>query len=287
MLLPFVEGPFSEKSEAQNEIVRNLAQECLMTAAEVGNPREVFLKVVEGISNLSFSLLGNAEDGDEDEGLVLGGRAEARTQRNGLLKFHQLLLLLSQVHLRLQAKFPSRFLSNSLSSLLSAFTHATQSLPPSSVGTLVKSILNFIEFLPSTRRIKGEVRPPLPPRAPSVQSTAHADEKLEERLQGLKVDEKENSEELLEKRLLQSFLTHILEIYSLRCRSEPRDSAGPARGVYSRYAVRHLVLNSPKKRLAGGSLDSDANEILASDGVVGSIAVCILECKTLLLMSTF
>lgn len=280
VLLPFVQEPFSEKSEKLNEIVRNLAQECLMTAAEVGNPREVFLKVVGAISNLSFSLMSNLDEDDEEDGFALGGRAEARTQRNGLLKFHQLLLLLSQIHLRLQAKFPSRFLSNSLSSLLSAFTHATQSLPTSSVGTLVQSILNFVDHLPATRRIKGVVRPPLPPRV-STASVPTASEPPTDPTAGEareKTGSNENSEELLEKRLLQSFLTHILEIYALRCRSEPSENPGaPARGIYLRYAVRYFCLNAPKKRLTGGFLDTDANEILASSGVVGNIAVCIFK----------
>lgn len=282
VLLPFVEEATPE-SGSDGEKVLTVAQNLLTYAAEVGNPREVFLKVVEAISGLSFSILEGEDEEEEDElehsdndefgsniRSVIGRIVEARVQRNGLLKFHHLLLLLSTVHMRLETNFPSRFLSTSLSSILSAFTAAIQYLPASSTTTLVRSLLSFVEFLPATRQLKKVTRPPLPPR---VSSGAVPKLPTNDKSDG---GETLSSEELLQRRLLQSFLTHVLEVYALRCKPDIRENPDGAIGVDLKFTMRYMAKAKPNRRVPGGILDfeekSDDRFIMQND-TLGELTV--------------
>lgn len=158
--------------------------------------------------------------GDEDENEVLeeGGKPEGNkvSYKHSLKKFHALLSALSIVHPRIAAKFPSRFLSTELTTLLGVFMKSVQWLEREEVDGVLRAVLEFAELAkPKLRHprkqslAKGE-KPPLPPRVSTAESLAT--------LQNLPT-ETDSPEALLQARLLQSFLSHILEIYLLRTRT--------------------------------------------------------------------
>lgn len=198
------------------------SEECLMDVARMGNPKETVLKVSIALRELAFP----DDDDDEEE--------EARREPDPLpvLQFGVLLRMLPLLHSRITIKFPSRFLSVTLQAVLAAFSNA-----PAHYDELAAQIAAFIKTMGGTRR------PHLPPRRSSTIHLAAAAANAEElaRAPSPLPAAPESGEEATSVRLMQSFLTHVLDDYMQR--------APPIDGVSglawcSRYMekVRHPLL---------------------------------------------
>ena len=202
------------------------SEECLQDIVTKGNPRECILKVTEALRLLDFE--DPSEDAhDEGEDAEEGGQmlkvpdvgvgesstspAFPRTVLPPLpvLKFEVLLDSLATLHRRVKTKFPSRFLSTSLQAVLVAFNKANTHQEELTLAAtkLVKTLSGTKRPLLPSRRSSGN----LLSRTNTNQSQADPEAQSEEPT----VDET-----TLVNRLLQSFITHILEDYVLSLTSD-------------------------------------------------------------------
>jgi hypothetical protein len=203
------------------------SEECLQDIAERGNPREVILKVTEALRLLELEEPEASSDGEDsnpttanpslpadDSGVEstepCGPSTDQSSQTPPLwvLQFDVLLSVLSTLHGRIKTKYPSRFLSTSLQGVLAAYGRAK-----SHMDEVTLSAVKLVKTLSGTKR------PHLPPRTASgnllrafsgnlgPDPEAHSDSPSAE-------------ESLLCNKLLQSFITHILEDYVLSLSSE-------------------------------------------------------------------
>ncbi|KAK7415886.1 YAP1-binding protein 1 [Neonectria punicea] len=159
------------------------SESCLETIARLGNPREVILKVLEVLDSYSES----AEAGD--------AKASA--------KFISLVGMLTILHRRLQVKAPSRFLHSTLQTVYRAYDpHGAETT--AAVIELVRSL-------------SGRQRPPLPTRQSSTRLETPFQEsdpsKSAPDPEAETTDQASPGEHELVARLLQSFITSILEAY--------------------------------------------------------------------------
>ncbi|KAL2270349.1 hypothetical protein VTJ83DRAFT_2533 [Remersonia thermophila] len=141
---------------------------CLETVARLGNPREVILKVLEALE-----LLGSAEsrkedqdqeeqhaEGDEnDEGAdkeTSARRAQSPADAVPFArKFITLLGMLAILHKRIRTRHPSRFLAQTLQTVLRTYRPSPD---------MTAAVVNLVRSLSPPRRR----RPPLPTRSSSV-----------------------------------------------------------------------------------------------------------------------
>ncbi|KAK7428955.1 YAP1-binding protein 1 [Neonectria magnoliae] len=159
------------------------SESCLETIARLGNPREVILKVLEVLDSYSES----SEAGD--------AKASA--------KFIALVGMLTILHRRLQVKAPSRFLHSTLQTVYRAYDpHGAETT--AAVIELVRSL-------------SGHQRPPLPTRQSSTRLETPFQEsdpsKSAPDPEAETTDQASPGEHELVARLLQSFITSILEAY--------------------------------------------------------------------------
>ncbi|CUS15505.1 unnamed protein product [Tuber aestivum] len=230
VLLPFL--------ESLSPATVQLAESHIAFAAAKGNPREVFIKILESLSAINWSLPltededeygdgdGDDDDGDDDEEVVEAKqRSRKETTGNALRKFYALLSALSIVHPRIFTKFPSRFLSTQLTTLLGVFTKAVQWLDRQDVDGALRGLLEFAELVKPTlvvpqkqSVVKGE-RPPLPPRTLTSSTSSSPALVPTDGNEPTKEPEGDSPETTLQARLLQSFLSHVLELYLLRTRN--------------------------------------------------------------------
>ncbi|CEI68624.1 hypothetical protein FVEN_g7892 [Fusarium venenatum] len=203
---------------------------CLETIARLGNPREVILKVVEVLDS-------NAE-------LSEAGDASASA------KFITLVGMLGILHPRLQVKAPSRYLHTTLQTVYRAYN-------PQGAETTA-AVIDL------ARSLSGRKRPPLPTR----QSSA----RLETAFQGSDMSKSapdpeahagqagEGESELVS-RLLQSFITSILEAYVNSNNLE--------------WAARHLEYLNPERILPRKPTMLQAfkqvDELQTRDALVGQL----------------
>ncbi|KAF2470064.1 DUF1760-domain-containing protein [Lindgomyces ingoldianus] len=193
------------------------SEACLQTIAAKGNPREVILKVTEALRLLEIDEP-LEQDSDEESAAASVSKTELVEAREPsispalpapvvpplyVLKFEILLSLLSTLHQRVKTKYPSRFLSTSLQAVLAAYGKAQDHL-----DELTLSATKFVKNLSGTKR------PHLPPRTASgnpLKTGAGFSEPDPE----AQKEPPTPDEETLVNRLLQSFITHILEDYIL------------------------------------------------------------------------
>ena len=202
-----------------------LSEECLQDIGAKGNPRECILKVTEALRLLQFSE--PREDTDEDEDGTRTGASKAKAHEVGVgesstspafqpavvpplpvLKFETLLDILTTLHRRVKTKYPSRFLSTSLQAVLLAYNRAN-----THIEDLTLSAVKFVKTLSGTKR------PHLPSRRSSrnlLRTNTNQSEPDPEAQSDVPISE----ETALVNRLLQSFLTHILEDYVLSLKSD-------------------------------------------------------------------
>lgn len=195
------------------------SEECLQDIATKGNPRECVLKVTEALRLLEFEERQETEDegeGDEESGQKLKvpeldvgqsstspGLPPSVLPPLPVLKFEVLLDILATLHRRVKTKYPSRFLSTSLQAALVAFNRAT-----TNIDELTLSAIKFVKTLSGTKR------PHLPSRRSSgnlLRTTTNQSEPDPE----AQTDVPNDDETKMVNRLLQSFITHILEDYVL------------------------------------------------------------------------
>jgi hypothetical protein len=185
---------------------------CLDTIARLGNPREVVLKITEALTLLDLEA-GAQDDDDNDFGDDKSDdtsdetpleKGKGKNQTDGIPtiedRFCTLVNLLSIVHPRIKTKYPSRFLSTSLIAVLTAYR-------PSAKATL--SVLSFVHS------ISGRKRPPLPGRKSStiISSGLKGSSANQPSAPDPEATSEDPKEAAIQTKLLQSFTTHILEVY--------------------------------------------------------------------------
>lgn len=208
------------------------SDECLQDIARLGNPREVILKATESLRLIDFQGLETILDDDDDGPIaseetnpahhpaktapVESGGATTQAQETPappplpILQFTSLLSMLSTLHTRIKTQYPSRFLATTLQAILASFSHAVNHKEE-----LISAIVQFV------KSVSGTKRPNLPPRKSSTQvlsvgSLASAPDPEPDTADRTP----SSSEAAIQKRLLQSFITHIFEDYMLSLTSE-------------------------------------------------------------------
>ncbi|OJD34212.1 uncharacterized protein BKCO1_2400037 [Diplodia corticola] len=249
------------------------SEECLQDIARLGNPREVVLKVTEALRLIDFGAIEQEEDDDEalaraadnaiisdDESVAGESSADHATSSKDplqIMQFDALLSMLSVLHPRIRTKYPSRFLSTSLQAVLSAYDEAGPY-----AGQLTPAVTKFLKTLSGTKR------PHLPPRTSSF-SVAGLNRVAP-------APDPEGSKELpapaeddLQKRLLQSFLTHVLEDYMSSFSSF---DGVPALSWSSRVHEKlHPERNIPNKKTFAERFNTE-EPLVARTGIVGQLA---------------
>ncbi|KAF4975169.1 hypothetical protein FZEAL_8009 [Fusarium zealandicum] len=203
---------------------------CLETIARLGNPREVILKVVEVLDSNSES----SEAGDA----------------SASAKFITLVGMLSILHRRLQVKAPSRFLHSTLQAVYRAYN-------PQGAETTA-AVIDLV------RSLSGRKRPLLPTRQSSTKlETPFQESDLSKSAPDPEADsgQKSPGESELVTRLLQSFITSILEAYVNSNSME--------------WAARLLEYCNPEKIVPGKPTMLQAfkqvDELRARDALVGQL----------------
>jgi hypothetical protein len=186
------------------------SEACLATIARLGNPREVVLKVTEAITLLDLDETSDEEQ-DATQDIEAAGATssdhaaevpkdpaalEAAKEPTSVDKFCSLVSLLSILHPRIKTKYPSRFLSTSLMAILSSYR-------PSFKAT--EAVTSFVHA------ISGQKRPPLPGRNSSL--STHLMSTSDTLAPDPEATAEDPKEDAIQKKLLQSFVTHILEVY--------------------------------------------------------------------------
>lgn len=202
------------------------SESCLATIARLGNPREVVLKVTEAIQLLELdSAVEEPEEGSASASKAL--------EPSGIDKFCLLLNLLAIVHPRIKTKYPSRFLSTSLMAILTAFR-------PSNQATL--AVISFVHT------ISGKKRPPLPGRKSSLKIPTTSQNGGKSAPDPEAQDEDPN-EAAIQNKLLQSFVTHILEEYvnsnSLEWAARLQESFEPSKVVFGKKSLSESFKEEP------------------------------------------
>jgi hypothetical protein len=225
-----------------------LSEDCLQDIAAKGNPRECVLKVTEALRLLEFEDQHDHSDEEEDDTKTSErkkaaevGMGESSTSPAfqpavvpplPVLKFEVLLTILATLHRRVKTKYPSRFLSTSLQAALVAYNRAN-----THIEDLTLSAVKFVKTLSGTKR------PHLPSRRSSG-NLLRVNTNQSEPDPEAQRDAPSSEEDELVNRLLQSFLTHILEEYVLSLTS---DDDVPGLAWASRLMERYEPQRIPNK----------------------------------------
>ncbi|USP78419.1 hypothetical protein yc1106_05693 [Curvularia clavata] len=236
-----------------------LSEECLQDVAAKGNPRECILKVTEALRLLQFQEPHEDTDDENEDGAPKAkipdvGVGESSTSPAfqpaivpplPVLKFEILLDILATLHRRIKTKYPSRFLSTSLQAVLLAYNRAN-----THIEDLTLSAVKFVKTLSGTKR------PHLPSRRSSgnlLRTNTNQSEPDPE----AQSDAPSSEETALVNRLLQSFLTHVLEDYVLSLKS---DDDVPGLSWASRLMESYEPQRIPNKPKYQKYADRFANE---------------------------
>lgn len=243
------------------------SEQCLRDIARLGNPREVILKVTESLRLIEH------EEPDEAAGEstdALEGAADSRVRAESstypiktaattegekrpgssqmrelppplplaVSQFIALLSMLAILHPRIKTKYPSRFLSTTLQAILASFSNA-----PTHREEMVLAIIKTI------KTVSGIQRPVLPSRKSSSMLssvTAINASKPAADPEGSAASAEVSPEETaMQRKLLQSFVTHIVEEYMLNL---PNDENVPGMAWCSRIMERlHPERTIPEK----------------------------------------
>lgn len=289
------------------------SKECLQDVARLGNPREVVLKTTELLEGLGLEDDEEEEESEESEAEeeledalngvgteeaeksaqdttntpIPGQDAEGAhaypsqgtTTRNPtspapapthpeppttstssrrIQEFTTLLSMLSVLHPRIKTQYPSRFLSSTLRAILPAYTRLARSPAATS------AVLQFL------RVMSGMYRPSLPPR----QSTGSLSRLPAPDPEAKKGEEVSGEEMALQMRLLQSFLTHVLEDWMAGLGGDEVVGMGWA----SRYGEREgLERAVPGRKLIGERFEEEA-ELVSRTTTMNQIVVSCLNC---------
>jgi hypothetical protein len=204
------------------------ADQCLGTIARLGNPREVVLKITEALQLLEL-------EEEEEEEFEVEVEKPSDAEPTTVDRFCTLISLLSIIHPRIKTKYPSRFLSTSLVSILSTFR-------PSNQATL--AVISFVHT------ISGKKRPPLPGRKSSLKiPTTTTVTESDPSAPDPEAQEEEPHEAAIQAKLLQSFVTHILEDYAnahpLEWAARLQESFEPGKVVTGKKSVGETFREDP------------------------------------------
>ena len=225
------------------------SEQCLNDIARVGNPREVILKVTEFLRLIEYDA---ANESEPDEEPTSPGAADVRTRADSSTyplktaptasneqtpgssqatelppplplptsQFIALLSMLATLHGRIKTKSPSRFLSSTLQAVLASFSNSTTDREE-----MILAIVQLVKSLAGTKR------PVLPSRQSSgmLKRAMQATEDKSAADPEASVPSTSAPEEVaLQTRLLQSFVTHVIEEYMLNLPSTDDDVPGIA-----------------------------------------------------------
>lgn len=241
------------------------SESCLQDIARLGNPREVILKVTE-----CLRAIGRPEDEEADDNADQPEVATSAAPSSNA-QFTALTSMLSVLHARIRTKYPSRFISASLQATLAALSRSSKS----SEGSLSASI-KLAKSLSNTHR--GQAPPKLPPRAASTSSIKQPQPSAPDPEAETDVDAGSTAEADIQRRLLQSFVTHVLETYVTGLGSD-RDIPGLA------WSARLHEKSYPERIVKG---KTSMTESFAADESLRSRVRCIddaLELATALCIS--
>jgi len=205
------------------------------------------LKVTEALQIMD---LDDVEELDEAEHRESKPSSTETTLVN---RFCILTKLLSILLPRVKTKYPSRFLSTSLMALLATFR-------PSDQATL--AVISFVHT------ISGKKRPPLPGRKSSLNIPVTASTDAISSAPDPEAQDEDPEEAAIQKKLLQSFVTHILEEYvnanSLEWAARLQEYFDPAK----------VVTYKPSGRMGLGQAFKEQPDLQVRDTMVGQLVVC-------------
>lgn len=167
------------------------SETCLETVARLGNPREVIIKVMEALEGLTET--------SHDAAAVLAEGTAPDPPTNVPGKFITLLGMLAILLRRIKTKYPSRFLGSSLIKVYEAYQPTPE---------MTASVTNLV------RSLSGAKRPPLPTRKSSI-NIANIDRNgdASKNAPDPEAEQEDPLEEKMQQKLLQSFVTCILQRY--------------------------------------------------------------------------
>lgn len=217
------------------------SEACLETVARLGNPREVIIKVMEALDGSADAPDGEAESQAEPVAPDSPRRASG--------KFVTLLGMLAILHRRIQTKYPSRFLGSSL-------VHVYEAYQPT--PEMTASVINLV------RSLSGGKRPPLPTRKSSINvANPDQDGDASKNAPDPEAEQEDPTEEQLQKKLLQSFVTCILQRYVNE------------NGM--QWSARLLEQYYPERKIPGGKTIiqsySEDDDLQQRDAVIGQLVV--------------
>lgn len=230
------------------------AEQCLTTIARLGNPREVVLKVTEALQSLGW----DAEDDDEgDKEKDDAGTTSEVSIPTTVDKFCTLVGLLAILLPRIKTKYPSRFLSTALIAVLANFR-------PSSQATTA-----VVSFVHST---SGKKRPPLPGRKSSVSVQQVVVDTKQASAPDPEAQEADPNEAAIQKKLLQSFVTHVLEEY---VNTNPLEWSAR---LQEHFEPGKVVTNKASGRFGMSEEFKEKPELQIRETVVGQLVVRLHDC---------
>jgi Uncharacterised protein family, YAP/Alf4/glomulin len=271
--------PFFDQLDVE---VDKAAQACLYEVAEHGNPREVILKITESLRQIAF--VGDDDNVEQEEGdsdqeshnkqlpgspKTRRGQSASDIARAAELKFSTLLNILDRLHARIKTKFPSRFLSTSLTAVLNTYGEAVKAFSAEQKERVTVEIIRLVK---SVSPSKGNARPVLPPRLSHTEVSRAPAASQNENDPEAESDSPLSEESKIQTRLLQSFVTHILEDYMV---SLSNGEAGDIPGLA--WASRIEEKWNPDKVVPGRATFSQRfidNPLLQSrESIVGQVVV--------------
>lgn len=282
------------------------SEQCLLDIARMGNPREAILKVTESLRLIDYEEVDD-EEAIEDEDRDVRTRAESNTfplktapTNSGsqdrsdsyqavevppplplpVNQFVALLDMLAILQPRIKTKYPSRFLSTTLQAILASFSNA-----PAHREEMIEAIVKTV------KAVTGIQRPMLPARKSSgvLRTMSAAASEPRPDPEAMSSGESEAGDGAIQTKLLQSFVTHVIEEYMLNfpqyddvpgmawC-SRVMEKAHPERIVRESqtFASRFAVEERLHRRIdAMGQLGSLARDLNITDAQLLDAAITV------------
>jgi hypothetical protein len=232
------------------------SEACLETIARLGNPREVILSILGILGTLQpSSSLADLGMGDDVEAAPGRSDEDAHAPK----QFVTLLGILAILHKRLKVKKPSRFLASTLQAILQAY----RPTEPQMTG----AVINLVHSL------SGRRRPTLPTRKSSLSVSGLLDPDRDGDASKNAPDPEASDsdaiaagDELIQRRLLLSFVSCVLESYV------NSNSLAWSTRLLEYYSPEKLV---PRRQTALQAYRDD-EDLQSRDAMVGQLAVCFL-----------
>lgn len=216
------------------------SESCLEAVARLGNPREVILKVLEVLERATID---TAEEADEEDEVPVAATARLSA------KFITLVGMLSILHKRLEVKAPSKFLHPTLQTVLAAYVPTPEAT--AAVISLVRAVTSSARPALPSRKSSTTLTTPFEGNDPSTNAPDPEAEKADP------------VEDELVTRLLQSFITCVIEAYV-----NASDLGWAARLVEFYYPEKVV----PGRKTMMESFREE-QEFLARDALIGQLVV--------------